>query len=43
MAVDREPPGAPDDHEHPDEVVARAAGTLREITDAGWVRARTRP
>ncbi|MBW0253473.1 hypothetical protein [Cellulomonas sp. PS-H5] len=40
MAVDRDPSGRPADHDHPDEVVARAAGTLREITDAGWVRAR---
>jgi len=40
MAVDRDPSGRPEDHDHPDEVVARAAGTLREITDAGWVRAR---
>lgn len=40
MAVDRDPSGGPEGHDHPDEVVARAAGTLREITDAGWVRAR---
>jgi uncharacterized alkaline shock family protein YloU len=40
MAVNRDPSGRPEDHDHPDEVVARAAGTLREITDAGWVRAR---
>lgn len=42
MAVDRDPFGHPEDdaRDHPDEVVARAAGTLREITDAGWVRAR---
>ena len=41
MAVDRDPSGGPEDQDHPDEVVARAAGTLREITDAGWVRACT--
>lgn len=42
MAVDGDASGRPEDQhrDHPDEVVARAAGTLREITDAGWVRAR---
>lgn len=42
MAVDRDPSGHPEHHpeDRPDELVARAAGTLREITDAGWIRAR---
>lgn len=42
MAVDREPgddAGSADSA--PDELLARAAGTLREITDDGWVRARS--